>query len=120
MGFIVGVPPGRGHPKIKWYAVLHTFDSQGRHLHTEALFLSAGDLLTATGLGKAEAKLKRRIDKLGRCAFGDIEVSLFKAYIDGHLFGLVDASETDEGYQRVDLLPNGLAFFPPWDGTYST
>ena len=69
---------------------------------------------------KAEAILKRMIKKLGRVTYGDIEVSLFSVRINGHLFGLIDASEPEEDYYMIELVPNGLAFFPPWDGTYET
>jgi formate hydrogenlyase regulatory protein HycA len=52
--------------------------------------------------------------------YGNVKVGLFQVQIDGHTFGLVDASVPEEGYVSIHLLPNDLAFFEPWDGTYDT
>jgi hypothetical protein len=60
------------------------------------------------------------IRKLGSITYCDITVQRFSVEIDGNTFGLVNASIPKKGYQRIDLVPNGLAFFPPWDGTYDT
>ena len=60
------------------------------------------------------------LSSLGEVSFEDVEVELFSIEIDGFTFGLVDGSEPDEGIIRVDLLPNDLAFFEPWDGEYDT
>ena len=57
---------------------------------------------------------------LGKVQYGDVKISLFQVQIDGHTFGLVDASEPEEGYLSIHLLPDDLAFFEPWDGTYDT
>lgn len=122
MAFIVAVPnhrgPRSGDGKVKWYAVLHHFDADGKHIETKALFL--GTKRFAHQLSKAEAKRDGLIRELGPLAYGDIEVGLFTTRIDGNIFGLVDASERKENYERIDLVPNDLAFFPPWDGTYDT
>lgn len=121
MAFIVGVPmkqTNRIHHKLKWYAILHRFDPEGRHLGTETTFLGTKEF--AHELNGAETRLKRMIRTLGTVKYCDVEVAPFSVRIDGHTFGLVDASTPAEGYERIDLLPNGLAFFPPWDGTYET
>lgn len=123
MAFVVGIPTSKtthtAARKVAWYAVLHRFDAQGNHMKTEALFL--GNRAYASELNiDPEEKLTKIIAKLGPVKYGDVEVGLFSVRIDGHVFGLQDTSETEEGYQRIDLVPNGLAFFPPWDGTYST
>jgi len=122
MGFILAAPTGsvthHTKRKPKWFAVVHRFDSKGDHLNTEAVFLGAR--AGPIKLDQAGARLTRMIEKLGRVAYGDVEVSLFSVRVEGHVFGLVDASVPEEGYLRIDLVPNGLAFFPPWDGTYST
>lgn len=122
MAFIVGVPAAiRSHHvsrKLKWYAVLHRFASDGKHLGTQALLL--GTKKFAHEVRGAESKLSELIKTLGAVKYSDIEVKLFSVRIEGYTFGLVDASVPDEGYQRIDLLPNGLAFFPPWDGNYET
>lgn len=118
MGFIVGVPPSGVRGLIKWYIVVHTFDSDGNHLHTDALFHGVGDMPPTPS--KAESKLKSMIGKLGPATYGDIQVCLFSVRVDGHVFGLIDASEPKEDYYMVELVPNGLAFFPPWNGLYET
>lgn len=122
MAFIVGVPT-RGKlraddRKVRWYAVLHRFDPDGKHLDTKALFL--GTKTFAYQLNKPEAKLDELIRTLGPVTYGDVEIRFFSVRIEGTVFGLVDASVPEERYQRIDLVPNGLAFFPPWDGTYET
>jgi formate hydrogenlyase regulatory protein HycA len=122
MAFIVGVPPTKkAHGRkrnLVWYGVLHMFDSQGRHLRTQSSLLGAKAF--ANELLDVDATLDEMVRKLGKTRYSDIEVELFSVQIDGHKFGLVDASIPEEGYVRIDLLPNQLAFFPPWDGTYST
>jgi hypothetical protein len=122
MAFIVGVPT-RGklradYRKLRWYAVLHRFDLDGKHLDTKALFL--GTKAFAYQLNRPEAKLDELIRALGPVTYGDVEIRLFSVRIEDTVFGLVDASVPEERYQRIDLVPNGLAFFPPWDGTYET
>jgi formate hydrogenlyase regulatory protein HycA len=69
---------------------------------------------------RAEARLTEMIVALGKVRYANVEVGLFQVQIDGHTFGLVDASEPNEGYESIHLLPNDLAFFAPWDGTYDT
>jgi len=60
------------------------------------------------------------IRSLGNVRYGHVRVQRFQVEIDGQTFGLVDASEPEEDYESIHLLPNDLAFFPPWDGTYDT
>jgi hypothetical protein len=123
MAFVVGVLPkakkavGR-NGNLLWYAVLHLFDSQGQHLKTQSAFLGAKAF--ANELVDVDATLNEVVRRLGSVRYSDVEIGLFSVQIDGHKFGLVDASIPKEGYQRIDLLPNQLVFFPPWDGTYST
>jgi hypothetical protein len=104
----------------RWYAVLHTFEADGTHLETQAWL--AG--VTADGerevIGRAEAKLEEMLNQLGPIRLGDVRIKLFQVEVDGRTFGLVDASEPDEDYESIHLLPNDLAFFEPWDGTYDT
>lgn len=122
MAFIVGIPLRKhvsvANRKLVWYAVIHRFNSAGEHLGTEASLL--GKAVLGSELADAEAIFKDMIGRLGPVTYRDIEVRLFSVRIGGHAFGLVDASVPEDGYQRVDLLPNGLAFFPPWNGNYDT
>ena len=57
---------------------------------------------------------------LGPVKYCDVAISHFRVEVDGRVFGLVDASEPDEGYESIHLLPNDFAFFEPWDGMYDT
>lgn len=124
MGFVTATLPEPlpkdWQAKKRWYAVLHTFDAKGKHLNTEAWFSGT----TADGergvVTNAEKRLAEMISALGEVEYGDVKVELFQAQIDGYTFGLVDASVPGEGYESVHLLPNDLAFFKPWDGTYDT
>jgi formate hydrogenlyase regulatory protein HycA len=104
----------------RWYAVLHTFNREGEHLDTRAWFAGT----TADGeelvVAAAQAKLDEFLGELNGRAFGDVVVGLFEVDVDGHTFGLVDASDPDEDHERIDLLPNDLAIFEPWDGSYET
>jgi hypothetical protein len=104
----------------RWYAVLHTFEADGTHLETQTWFAGT----TADGerevIGRAEAKLEEMLNKLGPVRLGDVNVKLFQVEVDGRTFGLVDASEPEEDYESIHLLPNDLAFFEPWDGLYDT
>jgi formate hydrogenlyase regulatory protein HycA len=124
MGFVTATLP-KPLPKDwqahkRWYAVLHTFDKKGKHLNTEAWFAGTSASGEREAVAKAQAKLDQLIAALDKVKYGSVEVSLFQVQIDGHTFGLVDASEPEEGYVSIHLLPNDLAFFEPWDGTYDT
>lgn len=125
MAFVTATLPSPIAPDWKrhkrWHAVLHTFDAQGNHLDTEAWF--AG--VTADGeekvIERAQQKRIEMLAELGRYKLCDISVKLFSITIDGFLFGLVDSSESEEGFEeRVTLWPNDLLFTPPWDGSYSS
>ena len=104
----------------QWHAVLHTFDKMGRHLNSD--IWRAGT--TADGeahvIQQAKSRLTEMLAKLGPVKYGNVKVSLFRVEVDGREFGLVDASEPEEGYESIHLLPNDLAFFEPWDGNYDT
>jgi len=124
MGFVTATLPlplpkdWQAHKR--WYAVLHTFDKVGKHLNTEAWFAGTTASGERQAVGKAEARLAEMIAGLGDVRYGNVKVGLFQVQIDGHTFGLVDASEADEDYESIHLVPNDLAFFAPWDGTYDT
>ncbi len=108
------------HKYKRWHAVLHTFDADGTHLETQTWFAGT----TADGergvIEKAEAKLEDMLRELGPIKLGDVNVKLFQVEVDGRTFGLVDASDPDDEYESIHLLPNDLAFFEPWDGLYDT
>jgi len=124
MGFVTAtlpIPlPKNWQAKKRWYAVLHTFDKKGKHLNTEAWFAGTTASGERDAIEKARTRLDEMVSALGEVKYGNIKVGLFQVQIDGHTFGLVDASEPEEGYQSIHLLPNDLAFFAPWDGTYDT
>ncbi len=104
----------------RWYSVLHTFTTDGRHRRTEAWFAGT----TAQGEeevgNRARKKRDEMVASLKDHVFCDVEVGLFSVQIDGFTFGLVDASKPEEGYESVHLLPNDFAFFEPWDGEFDT
>lgn len=125
MAFVVATlptpPPPDWENHKRWYAVLHTFDATGNHLATDAWF--AG--VTADGeeqvAERAQQKRAEMLSGLGQYRLCDIKVRLFSVMIDGQVFGLVDSSEPEEGFEdRVTLEPNDFLFTTPWDGSYDT
>ncbi|MGV7224187.1 MAG: hypothetical protein ACQ9MH_22035 [Nitrospinales bacterium] len=124
MAFIVDTVPSplpqdwKNHKK--WYSTLHTFDGNGKHLNTRAIFVG----LTSDGeeqvFEKGRCVLSDMLSSLGEISYDDIEVELFSVEIDGFAFGLVDASEPEENIESIDLLPNDLSFFSPWNGSDDT
>ena len=113
-------PPDDWRSKKRWYAVLHTFTRNGAHIGTETFFAGT----TADGeravIKRARQELERMLASLGPLTYGDVHVGLFQVQVDGEVFGLVDASDPGSDYEAIHLLPNDLAFFEPWDGTYDT
>ena len=128
MAFVVATLPeilGRDwrHEK-RWYAVLHTFDEDGKHLTTEARFAGVpADGEDQVG-ERACGWVTEMLAGLERITREDIEVQLFSVQVDGQLFGLVDSSHISEEdgsiYETVTLMPNDFVFNPPWDGDYDT
>jgi formate hydrogenlyase regulatory protein HycA len=124
MGFVTATLPmplpkdWQAHKR--WYAVLHSFDKKGKHLNTESWFAGTTAGGERLAVEKGHARLAEMIAALDKVRYGNVKVGMFRVEIDGHTFGLVDASEPDESYESIHLLPNDLAFFAPWDGTYDT
>jgi hypothetical protein len=105
----------------RWYAVLHTFDARGNHLNTEAWYAGVSADGENKVIERAQQKLMELLAGLEQYMLCDIAVKLFSVTIDGALFGLVDSSEPEEGFEeRVTLWPNDLLFKSPWDGAYDT
>lgn len=112
--------PLTGDPTQKrWYAVLHRFDAAGKHLGTDHAFTGTS-IDEPAAVQRADEKLRAFVERLEHRELRDIDIDLFQVTIDGHRFGLVDASDPDEGRQVLELVPNDLAFSPPWDGQYDT
>ena len=127
MGFVTAAVPrddgsiGRKH-QGRWYAVLHKFDPWGKHIGTEHWFSGTCRESEADRavIDRADEKLDEMIRNLGKTMFCDIEVELFKVEVEGCIFGLIDDSDPESGIERITLIPNELAFFPPWNGDYSS
>ncbi|MEU1731662.1 hypothetical protein [Streptosporangium sp. NPDC020145] len=47
-----------------------------------------------------------------------VAIRPFRHEVDGVLFGLV--IETFKGTEHVELYPNNLGFYEPWDSLYDT
>ena len=95
----------------RWYAVLHTFDTDGAHLDTRTWFAGTTAKGERDAIERAETKLEEMLTSLGSIRFEDVNIELFQVEVDGQIFGLVDASEPEEDYESIHLLPNDLAFF---------
>jgi formate hydrogenlyase regulatory protein HycA len=122
LGFVVAAPGSETSPgsETRWYAVLHLFDKSGVYLETRHRLAGISSQPQRDVIRKAHLLLAELLEELPSRSYGNVKVRLFSTSIDGHPFGLIDTSEPDEHQERVELLPNGLAFFPPWDGTYDT
>jgi hypothetical protein len=121
---VSAVPPQadwRSHKR--WYAVLHRFGPWGKHLGTDHWFTGT----TADGEREVRVRASARLDgmvaALGPVEYADIQIEPFRVEIDGGVFGLIDASKPEDGPQFTEqalLVPTGLLFRPPWDGSYDT
>ena len=112
------IPPPKDWQKHKrWYGVLHRFNADGHHLSTDAWCGGT----TADGeqhaISRAEAKLNEWLNQLQPYQLGDVMVRPFSVEIDGQRFGLIAGYYNEDS---AELLPNGLGFHEPWDGTYDT
>lgn len=124
MGFVTATipmpPPEEWLKHKRWYAILHTFDSDGLHLGTDHWFAGTPADGEATVIRRAQEKLQKMLSTLGAIQYQDVRVHLFELTIDGQCFGLVPIVAPEEGYESIHLLPNDLAFFEPWDGYHDT
>jgi formate hydrogenlyase regulatory protein HycA len=127
MAFVTGsfpMPPPKNRldepNHMRWYAILHIFDPDGKHLTTKAWFAgtSAGNRQIVSQ--RANDMLYQWLQDLGPVTHCDVCIELFEVEVDGRKFGLMDTSEPDGGTESITLMPNDLIFFPPWDGDYST
>lgn len=130
--FPEGFRPGDGWEEQKrLYAVLHTFDTDGRH--RDAQIWCAGTWAEQqrnpdgdqSVLAQAHAHLAKLLADLPGREPGDIAVRPFQLTRDGVLFGLITeepeagaAAGPDDDW--VELYPDRLGFGPPWDGSYDT
>lgn len=123
--FPIGYQPTDGwedHKRL--YAVLHTFDADGRHRDSEIWCAGtwAEQQRAPHGahsvLARAEAHLAKLLAELPAPAYTDIAVRPFQLTVDGVLFGLV--AEHEDGDDWIELYPDHLGFSAPWDGRYDT
>ena len=89
---------------------LHLFDQDGNHLRTE--------FRPDIAPGDAPTVLANLVGQLSRVRYGDIGIRLFEITGHGRKWGLLDVSEGD--HEQAELVPQGLAFYPPWNGEYDT
>ncbi|GAA3195828.1 hypothetical protein GCM10010532_013530 [Dactylosporangium siamense] len=106
-------------PHKRWYAVLHRFNPTGDHTGSEIWFAGTSERERAA-IKVAKAHLKASIAALPGHTFGNIAIGLFHVEVDGHVFGLVDGSDSFEGVDHAEFLPDSLGFDPPWNGGYDT
>jgi hypothetical protein len=109
LSLVTGARRGPEHPL---YAVLHTFDPDGRHLDTRVEPVGAvGD---PQALRRAEAKQQEWLRQLPTLLLSSVEVEPFEVTREGVNFGLVAEGDV------MRLMPAGLTFSAPWDGNYRT
>jgi hypothetical protein len=114
-----GLPAGDDWTSRKrWYAVLHRFDHAGVHVHSDVWFAGT----TADGEKRVCQRAAERVDALladlPDLQYDDVAVKTFAITVDDTVFGLIDETDEEGGY--VELQPNGLGFYEPWDGDYDS
>jgi formate hydrogenlyase regulatory protein HycA len=103
------------------FAVLHRFDSSGKHVGTDVERVEGTDVS-----GERDwAKLEEMIAQLREVEFCDIRVKPFRVEVGKVVHGLIYECERweehGEEHEWVMLEPNDIMFHPPWDsGDYST
>ena len=70
------------------------------------------------GIDHSKRRLNNWLSELPGRTYGNIAIRPFRVEIDGEMYGLIDESD-DEG-EHVELHPNGLGFYPSWNGFYDT
>ncbi|MFD6549055.1 hypothetical protein [Streptomyces sp. NPDC058398] len=127
--FPSGFSHGEGwEDQKRLYAVLHRFDPQGRHLHSDIWCSGTWAEQQRHPHGndsvrvRAKARLAELLDGLPGLEYGDIAIRPFQLSVDGVLFGLVTErhAEGDGEDDWAELYPDRLGFSAPWDGTYDT
>ena len=101
VGFCFYLEPEQNRP----VALLHRFDGRGDHTGTE--IWEGPD---------AEARLAAAVAALPGGRPGGVRAAPFAVEAFGATVGLIPR----EDGAGVEYRPYGLAFFPPWDGTYDT
>ncbi|MGF1425672.1 hypothetical protein [Kitasatospora sp. LaBMicrA B282] len=101
----------------RFYAVLHRFDHDGHHVGSDVRRAPA-----AGGVSEAEAEVATWLADLPGLTYGAIAVRPFRIVVDDVVFGLIPEQYTEAGrdWERVELVPEGLSFAPPWNGIYDT
>jgi hypothetical protein len=129
-GQFFGYGTGARHDD-RFFAVLHLFDHDGRHLRTRVWPLREDTGGGDPGIDRVLKELDSWLAALPGREYGDIAVRLFEETIDGVFFGLVaeshrdasdgecqDGSDGEREDDWIELYPGGLGFHAPWDGSY--
>ena len=111
-------PPRSFWEQRVWHAVLHHFDHDGAYVRTDLWSAGPQGWSDRKGMRLASEMLDRWVAALPGLVYRDIAIQLFEVEIGEFRFGLVD--ESDEDGEHVELYPNNLGFYPPWDGWYDT
>ncbi|WP_328920786.1 hypothetical protein OG911_31170 [Streptomyces sp. NBC_00208] len=127
--FPEGLSVGDGWEEQKrLYAVLHQFDSEGRHIDSNIWYAGtwAEQQRRPHGkesvLARAQTRLAELLAALPQRKYGDIAIRPFQLTVDGVIFGLIPErhEEGEGGDDWVELYPDRLGFSAPWDGRYDT
>jgi formate hydrogenlyase regulatory protein HycA len=111
--------PDWGRERIRWYAYLHLFDDDGRHVRSDITLIGIAPNLRGELGEQATARLTALLDPLPGRHLGDIAIRSFRLQHDGVTFGLIDESDAERG-DWMELYPDRLGFAAPWNGSYST
>ncbi|MGW8953343.1 hypothetical protein [Streptomyces sp. NPDC055709] len=110
------------------YAVLHRFDSEGRHIDSDIWCAGTWAEQQRRPHGddsvpaRADTRMAAMLDGLPRREYGDVAIRPFRLTVDGVTFGLVVERHAEgEGEDDwAELYPDRLGFSEPWDGSYDT
>jgi formate hydrogenlyase regulatory protein HycA len=98
------------------HAYVHLFDHDGAYRRSTVVWVQ--------DRGRLDDALEELLADLPGRSYGDIAVQLFQHRQDGVVFGLIDESGDRAGdgthVDWVELYPDRLGFYEPWDGSYDT
>jgi len=99
------------------YSLVHLFDKNGKFIQTK---FEKTPKNSDNAFETACNTLDQMLSQLPKAKFQKIAIDLFEDEIDGMQIGLLDESDDDDEEVKAVLMPEGLVFFPPWDGHFDT
>jgi hypothetical protein len=99
------------------YSMVHLFDKNGKFIQTK---FEKTPKSSENAFEIACNTLDQMLSQLPKAKFQKIAIDLFEDEVDGMQIGLLDDSDDEDEEVKAVLIPEGLVFFPPWDGNFDT